>query len=162
MRRGAMVSVKIHPTISTNGVAVMTNLAQRSVRPSQPLVLVVDDEPGIVKFLRFALEDNGYRVETARDGIDALAKVDREQPTFVLTDLMMPRVNGWELCRRLRERRPTRIVPIVGMSAVDSSGAPFDAFLRKPFELDDLLGVLSHFTEQHDANGHHAAATKRP
>ena len=156
-----MVCVKIQPTISTNGVALMTKLVQRNVRPSPPLVLVVDDEPGIVEFLRFALEDNGYRVETARDGNDALAKVDREQPTFVLTDLMMPRVNGWELCGRLRERRLTRTVPIVGMSAVDPSGAPFDAFLRKPFELDDLLGVLSRFTEQRDADGGRAAATKR-
>jgi len=65
-----MVSVTIHLTISTNGVAVMTKLAQRSARPFQPLVLVVDDEPGIVEFLRFALEDNGYRVETARGRVD--------------------------------------------------------------------------------------------
>jgi CheY-like chemotaxis protein len=54
----------------------------------------------------------------------------------------MPRVDGWELCRQLRAHRETRRVPIIGMSAVDANAAPLDAFLRKPFELDDLLSEL--------------------
>ncbi|MHB8577618.1 MAG: response regulator, partial [Dehalococcoidia bacterium] len=106
------------------------------------LVLVVDDEPGIVEFLRFALEDNGYRVATARDGCDALAQIGRERPDFVLTDLMMPRLDGWEFCRRLRSDAQTRAVPVIGMSAVDAKQAPLDVFLKKPFELDDLLDAL--------------------
>jgi len=122
-------------------------------RIAQPLVLVVDDEPGIVDFLRFALEDNGYRVQTARDGVDALTKVNAERPDFVLTDLMMPRLNGWELSDRLRELSRTRDVPIIGMSAVEPKRARLDVFLRKPFELDDLLSALSKL-----ANGHPAAS----
>jgi CheY-like chemotaxis protein len=108
----------------------------------------VDDEPGIVEFLRFALEDNGYRVVTAHDGSQALAALRVEQPDFIVTDLMMPRLDGWELCRRLRSERATRTLPIIGMSAVEPNGAMLSAFLRKPFELDDLLQLLEQFSSR--------------
>lgn len=130
----------------------MMNVTPHNGRPAAPLVLVVDDEPGIVEFLRYALEDNGYRVQTARDGTDALSKFERERPDFVLTDLMMPRLDGWELCRRLRMHDALRNLPIIGMSAVEPNGAVLDAFLRKPFELDDLLEKLVQLTARH-ANG---------
>ena len=107
-----------------------------------PLVLVVDDEPNIIEFLRYALEDSGYRVATARDGVDALAQVQRERPNFVLTDLMMPRLDGWELCRRLRQDQEMAGVPLLAMSAVASRGVDVDAFLPKPFEMDELLDAL--------------------
>lgn len=110
-------------------------------RPA-PLVLVVDDEPGIVDFLRYALEDHGYRVETAHDGRSALEQINHEVPEFVITDLMMPHIDGWELCRRLRRRSDTRTIHIIAMSAVDMRGVQADAFLRKPFELTELLNTL--------------------
>ena len=113
-----------------------------TVATEQPLVLVVDDEPNIIEFLRYALEDSGYRVATARDGVDALAQVQRQRPNFVLTDLMMPRLDGWELCRRLREDRAMAGVPLLAMSAVASRGVDVDAFLPKPFEMDALLDAL--------------------
>jgi CheY-like chemotaxis protein len=112
---------------------------------SPGLVLVVDDEPGIVEFLRYALEDNGYRVNAAHDGCQALESLRSETPDFVLTDLMMPRLDGWELCRRLRSGDDTANTPIIGMSAVEPGDALFSAFLRKPFELDDLLRILDEF-----------------
>lgn len=105
-------------------------------------VLIVDDEPGIVEFLCFALEEHGYRVVTARDGNAALSEIARERPACVVTDLMMPRLNGWEFARQLRHNTATASIPIVAMSAVDPTGAPADAFLRKPFELEDLLRIL--------------------
>lgn len=132
----------------------MKHPAPHGGQTAQPLVLVVDDEPGIVDFLRFALEDNGYRVQTARDGVDALTKVNVERPDFVLTDLMMPRLNGWELSDRLRELGGTKNVPIIGMSAVEPRRARLDVFLRKPFELDDLLSALTNL-----ANGHPAGSS---
>lgn len=114
----------------------------RSSTARPPLVLVVDDESGIIEFLRYALEDSGYRVATARDGEDALTAIQQERPNFVLTDLMMPRLDGWELCRRLRQDASMHDVPIVAMSAVPHRGIEVDAFLPKPFELDDLLNTL--------------------
>ncbi len=134
----------------------MSSSPQRAAQPldeplrgrMRPLVLIVDDEPGIVDFLRFALDDHGYRVVTARDGALALCEVRRERPDFVLTDLMMPRVDGWELSAALRNDASLRDVPIIGMSAVDPRGAPFDAFLRKPFELDTLLDALDRLSAE--------------
>lgn len=134
---------------SLSSVVTMSNSVPPNGPRTRPLVLVVDDEPGIVDFLRFALEDNGYRVETARDGSDALAKIDAERPDYVLTDLMMPRLNGWELCERLRSGTATSSLPIIGMSAVEPRNARLDKFLRKPFELDDLLDALAGFAAGH-------------
>lgn len=105
-------------------------------------VLIVDDEPGIVEFLCFALEEHGYRVVSARDGSAALAEIARERPACVVTDLMMPRLNGWDFTRQLRRNIDTASIPIVAMSAVDPTGAPADAYLRKPFDLQDLLRIL--------------------
>jgi CheY-like chemotaxis protein len=105
-------------------------------------VLIVDDEPGIVEFLCFALEEHGYRVASARDGSAALAAIARERPACVVTDLMMPRLNGWDFTRQLRRNAATASIPIVAMSAVDPTGASADAYLRKPFELQDLLQIL--------------------
>jgi CheY-like chemotaxis protein len=130
------------PLSSHDGGTGRDNAMTTGQPDGNSLVLVVDDEPGIVEFLRFALEDNGYRVATARDGADALRQMNRERPDFVVTDLMMPHVDGWELCRRLRDDSATRALPLIGMSAVDPRQAPLDAFLRKPFELDELLDVL--------------------
>lgn len=106
-------------------------------------MLVVDDEAGIVEFLCYALEEQGYRVASARDGTAALDAIARERPACVVTDLMMPRLNGWDLTRQLRRDAETAGIPIVAMSAVDPTGAPADAYLRKPFELKDLLQILA-------------------
>lgn len=140
MRAGTQLRMVTATSVPMQRATQPLGAAQRARQ--RPLVLIVDDEPGIVDFLRFALDDHGYRVRIARDGAEALAEVQRERPDFVLTDLMMPRVDGWELSASLRGDEELRDVPIIGMSAVDPRGAPFDAFLRKPFELDALLDAL--------------------
>ena len=70
-------------------------------------ILVVDDEEGIVQLARLYLDREGFRVHTARDGQEGLEAARRLKPDLIVLDLMMPRVDGWEVCRRLRkdERR---------------------------------------------------------
>jgi CheY-like chemotaxis protein len=142
-------ATQVQPTFQRNsasGTLGTTGEPARALRTQRrPRVLVVDDEPGIVDFLRYALEDHGYRVAVARDGLAALDAIERELPDFVLTDLMMPELDGWELCQRLRRQPETRTLPIIGMSAVDPHGAPLDFFLHKPFELDELVHALDRF-----------------
>lgn len=116
---------------------------------AQASILVVDDEPGILEFLRFVLQDYGYHVYTARNGLEALTSIQQDRPDVVLTDLMMPGLDGWGLVTRLRQDALTRTLPIVGMSAVDPNQVQLDAFLRKPFEIDDMLGVLCSVTRIH-------------
>lgn len=128
--------------------ATPVSARRRTAEP--PLILVVDDDASIVEFLRWTLKDHGYRVATAHDGLDALHQIARERPDVVLTDLMMPRLNGWELCSRLRQDETTRDVPILAMSAVSNRCNDADAFLTKPFELDDLLDMLRRCVNRRD------------
>jgi two-component system, OmpR family, response regulator MprA len=109
-----------------------------------PTVLVVDDEPGILGFLEFALADEGFNVETAADGLAALRSVARTPPTVVVTDLMMPRLDGFGLIRRLRDaHEPLR--GIIAMSAVrggDDPPAGADLFVAKPFEIERMIACI--------------------
>jgi CheY-like chemotaxis protein len=109
-----------------------------------PLVLVVDDERPIRELLTVALREAGYRVATATDGREALARVAEGSPGLVITDVMMPVLGGAELCRRLRVMPETASLPIVLMSAVEGEGVPAaDAFLKKPFDHDEVERLVA-------------------
>ena len=106
-------------------------------------VLVVDDQPQITEALEATLRSAGYEVRTASEGAAALARFTDWRPRLVITDLYMPRMNGLELCRRIRAHSN---VPIIVLSARDEeatkvkaldSGA--DDYVTKPFGVDELL-----------------------
>jgi two-component system, OmpR family, KDP operon response regulator KdpE len=107
-----------------------------------PLVLVADDEPRITRLVALSLAGDGFRVVTALGGEDALRKAAEIKPDIVLLDLVMPDIDGIEVMRRLRERRP---VPVILLTAKGSSsdrargldlGA--DDYVAKPFHPDEL------------------------
>jgi CheY-like chemotaxis protein len=113
-----------------------------------PLVLVVDDEPEIRLLVERTLASKGYAVELAADGEEALEKADRLVPDLVLLDAMLPKVHGFDACRRIKASPRTRDVPVVMMTAIyrgwrfaqdarDSYGAV--DYVEKPFRLEDLL-----------------------
>jgi CheY-like chemotaxis protein len=113
-------------------------------------ILIVDDEFGIVEALASLLEDEGYRVVTAANGEDGMARLENEQPNLVLIDLMMPVVDGQEMLRIMRSTSAYESIPVIVMSAAPKSGAvlksekahEISAFLRKPFDLQTLLDTL--------------------
>lgn len=86
----------------------------------KPHVLVVDDDPDKLNLLEFALTKAGYDVRTARDGEEGLAAVASFQPDLVVSDIMMPRLNGYDLARRIRENPQTRFIPIILQTAAGS------------------------------------------
>jgi DNA-binding response OmpR family regulator len=109
-------------------------------------VLVVDDEPDIIDFLTTVLRDEGYATESARDGVEALARLETVQPALVILDLMMPRMTGFEVLEALRERPRTGRPSIIVLSAksthqdiLDALERGADDFIPKPFDLEDLL-----------------------
>ena len=109
-----------------------------------PHLLVVDDEPAVRQALRRALELEGYNVELAEDGADALARIAAKEPDAVVLDILMPVVDGLTVARRLREQE--NAVPILMLTARDSVGdrvagldAGADDYLVKPFALEELL-----------------------
>jgi CheY-like chemotaxis protein len=117
----------------------------------KPLVLVVDDEPEIRHLVARTLAGKGYAVESAVDGAEALEKAEALVPDLVLLDAMLPRVHGFDACRRLKSSPRTRHVPVVMMTAVyrgwrfaqdamESYGA--EDYVEKPFRLEDLLRRL--------------------
>jgi two-component system sensor histidine kinase/response regulator len=107
------------------------------------LVLVADDEPAVLEVLSQVVEDLGHDVVRARDGEEALGLVRARRPQLVVTDHMMPRLSGLELCRRLRGDAVLKNIPIILLSAVLPHGAPeASAFLHKPFEITDFESLI--------------------
>src|SRR5687768_14656701 len=106
-------------------------------------VLVVDDEPQITRVLRTVLTSQGYQVRVAAEGESALANVSEWRPELVITDLYMPRMDGIELCRRIRA---VSAVPIIVLSVkgeertkVEALDSGADDYVTKPFGIDELL-----------------------
>lgn len=109
-------------------------------------VLIVDDEPDIVDFLTTVLQDEGYATETARDGIEALAKMRDFPPSLMILDLMMPRMSGFEVLDAMRRVQMGTRPSVIVLSAKSTSQDILDAlergaddFIPKPFDLEDLL-----------------------
>ncbi len=114
--------------------------------PGTPKVLVVDDDPVIVRLLEVNFEMEGFEVICAVDGMDGVEKARAEQPDIVVSDVMMPKLNGLELCVALKTDDSTSAIPIVLLSAkaqVADIRAGLDAgandYVTKPFEPLDLI-----------------------
>lgn len=103
-------------------------------------VLVVDDESSVRFLLRMLLESEGFDVIEAKHGAEALVRVNEISPQLVVTDLMMPVMDGRELIDRLRSDDATAAIPILALSArPDPCVAGADVALEKPFDIDALL-----------------------
>ncbi|HKF00374.1 MAG TPA: response regulator [Actinomycetes bacterium] len=112
-------------------------------------VLIVDDDRVIQELLRVNLELEGYQVEIASDGEEALRRFEAFRPELVLLDIMMPRLDGWQVARRLKEREAARAVPVVVVSAraqdadmQRGSEIGVAAYVTKPFDPIVLMDVV--------------------
>ncbi len=111
-------------------------------------VLVVDDEPEIVDLVSMVLEHDGVQVLSAYDGEEALQVVDEHRPHVVLSDVMMPRLNGCQLSQQIRSNPNTSDTIVILMSAarhVDPSVCDASGLIFKPFDLDDLAETVLGF-----------------
>ena len=110
-------------------------------------ILVVEDEPHIRGFIALALEDEGYSVQTATNGQEALDKVRRNPPDAILLDLLMPVMDGWSFLTVRRTLAAQYRCPVLVMSAVGGWNMARElgatGFLAKPFDLDSLLSRLA-------------------
>ncbi|HLM56174.1 MAG TPA: response regulator transcription factor [Pyrinomonadaceae bacterium] len=113
-------------------------------------ILVVDDEAKLLRAVAVDLRGEGYDVATARSGAEALARVAQSLPDLVVSDIRMPGMDGYQLARRLRENQRTALIPIIFLTAKDTSAdriegfrAGVDAYIAKPFEPDELLVVIA-------------------
>ncbi|MBN9510718.1 MAG: phosphate regulon transcriptional regulator PhoB [Alphaproteobacteria bacterium] len=116
---------------------------------ARPLVLVVEDEAALATMLRYNLEKQGFRVEEAADGQEALTRLAERAPDLVLLDWMLPGVSGIEVCRQIRRRNATRDVPVIMVTArtedqdaVRGLNTGADDYITKPFSMDTLLARM--------------------
>ena len=113
----------------------------------EPRVLLVDDEVSSAQVLGLLLVEDGYHVTVASNGHQALAKVGESAPDLLITDFMMPGMNGAELLAALRAMPAYRDLPVLVISAAPEAALRryqlgYDVFLRKPFSLDRFLGAV--------------------
>ncbi|HEY0195070.1 MAG TPA: response regulator [Kofleriaceae bacterium] len=110
-----------------------------------PHVLVADDDAWILRMVATVLEKRGYSVETAADGEDALQRALARTPDLLITDVMMPKMDGWSLVRQLRSHAPLAMLPVIFLTALSSEddrirgfrlGA--DDYVTKPFRFEEL------------------------
>jgi CheY-like chemotaxis protein len=115
-------------------------------------ILVVDDVEDNLLLLQMFLESEGFGVETAENGSEAIAKVEASPPDLLLLDVMMPDMNGYEVTHHIRHNQALS-VPIMLVSAHDEATATqglelgADAFIRKPIDLEDLLARIKAFVQ---------------
>jgi excisionase family DNA binding protein len=107
-------------------------------------VLVVDDDAGLHEYIRASLEPEGYSVREARSAEEGLRALEEESPDLILLDVMMPRLDGWEMLRAVQERHGVDSIPVIMYSGkVDEAGEAAErgarAFIGKPFDPDRLV-----------------------
>jgi len=114
-----------------------------------PLVLVVEDEDALATLLDYNLEKEGFRVERAADGEDALLKIEEETPDLLVLDWMLPKVSGVEVCRQLRAGVETRRTPVLMLTArgeeadkVRGLDTGADDYVVKPFAMSELVARI--------------------
>jgi CheY-like chemotaxis protein len=122
---------------------------------AEPLILLVDDEPSIRETVSFILEMEGYRVVTAENGEEALDQIRRLQPPVVLLDAMMPRRDGFDVCRTVKSDPKLAQTKIVMLTALGQKAdqeramaAGADFYVTKPFDEEDLLTLLGRLTRE--------------
>jgi twitching motility two-component system response regulator PilH len=121
-------------------------------------ILVADDSPNIREILQMNLEAIGYSVIVAEDGERALQQLDSEHPDLMIVDVMMPKVNGFQICRRVKSNPATDATPVVLLTARSQEEDVFwgkdcgaDAYITKPFSTKELEKTIARLLRQREA-----------
>ncbi len=153
----------INPVAFTQRLAVTRKVAKAPTRVveevhHQPLVMVVDDSLTVRKITSRLLERSGYQVVTAKDGVDALEQLMEIEPDMMLLDIEMPRMDGFELAKRLRQDSKTRALPIIMITSRTADKhrnyaleLGVNEYLGKPYQEDELLGHIARFVNARTA-----------
>jgi DNA-binding response OmpR family regulator len=118
-------------------------------------ILAVDDDDSICRVLELSLTRAGYRVTTARDGEEALEKVQADRPDLILLDIIMPRMDGFAVLRRLKDDPGTAAIPVLMLTAKGDDTSIIQGwesgvccYVPKPFDLAELVILVRRFLEE--------------
>jgi two-component system, cell cycle response regulator DivK len=144
----------------TNRKVVGSILSLATTEMSDWVVLIVDDEPDNLAVAKKVLAYSGAEVHTAANGLDGLAQLASLQPTFILLDLSMPEMDGWEMFKQVRSDPQTEHIPVIALTAHAMSGdrervleAGFDGYIAKPFRLSTFMSEVLRCFRQMAQNG---------
>lgn len=114
-----------------------------------PKILVVEDDINLSELIKMRLEENGFEVITAYDGVDAISQVRKNTPDLIVLDLMLPKLDGYQVCMILKNYESFSKIPIIIISARSSNEAKeialrtgADAFILKPFDGQKLVATI--------------------
>ena len=118
-------------------------------------LLIVDDDPNVLELLRVNLASQGYRITTAHNGVEALAAIGQRVPELMILDVMMPEMDGWEVCKLVRDKYQAA-VKILMLTAKDTARDKVigknilkaDEYMTKPFDIDELLSLVKKLLSQ--------------
>ena len=117
-------------------------------------ILVIEDDPSGARLMQYTLTKYGYEVQTASNGLEGLRKARQERPDLILLDVMLPGIDGFEICHRLRDEFPDDNIPIVMLSGkaresdrTTGLGVGADDYLVKPVSPSNMVNVVSRFLE---------------
>jgi two-component system, OmpR family, alkaline phosphatase synthesis response regulator PhoP len=118
-------------------------------------ILFADDEADLIETLRFPLELEGYEVLVSNNGEDALEKAHQENPDLILLDIMLPKMDGYKICRLLKFDKKYKHIPILMLTARTQEkdketamemGA--DEYITKPFEIDEVIKIIKSYLDK--------------
>lgn len=117
-------------------------------------ILIIDDEPDILEFLSYNFRKKHFAVSTANNGIEGIEKAETEKPELIISDILMPEMDGIEMCKEIRKKIDLKSIPFLFLTAVNddykilyamSSGA--DQFASKPIRFEYLLAIVNGMLE---------------
>lgn len=117
-------------------------------------ILIIDDEPDILEFLSYNFRKKHFTVSTANNGIEGIEKAETEKPELIISDILMPEMDGIEMCKEIRKKIDLKSIPFLFLTAVNddykilyamSSGA--DQFASKPIRFEYLLAIVNGMLE---------------
>jgi two-component system, OmpR family, alkaline phosphatase synthesis response regulator PhoP len=136
-------------TSPTNGRGRLDEPSSAAARRQLGRILVVEDEPDVAELIRYNLTREGYEVLPVPNGADALRQARDVRPELILLDLMIPQLNGWEVCRRLKQDAATRPIPVIILTARVEEGDKVlgfemgaDDYVTKPFAVRELIARI--------------------
>jgi len=122
---------------------------------SKGKILIIDDDPQTVKLIKFVLEKDHYSTISAKDGEEGLRMARKRKPDLIVLDLMLPEIDGYQVCETLKTDSNTKEIPIIVLTALDT-GPDFekalekkaDWYITKPFEAQHLLKRVNYLIEK--------------
>ena len=146
------VQYEISPVAQETQTEFAGGETQAQPSSDKPVILAVDDSPTIRKLVTITLREQGYEVITAADGIEALNILAESLPSLVLSDINMPRLGGYKLCKFIKKHKRTASIPVVMLSGKDGMVDKMrgklcgvDGFIGKPFNADDLIKIVQQY-----------------